>query len=492
VSAPVLISPGLEYKLFVVQVACTTNSLYHGCMDLLGREAELAELAESWERAARGQPQMVVIWGRRRVGKTFLLTHFADGKRAIYFTATRQDAEASQLARFADRVREQLGGEVADLLPGSFPDWEAALRFVVTLAEQKSLLVVIDEAPRLRSARGDWADLVSAVWENRVRRRRLMLVLTGSAVSAMEEMLGPKGGLHRRAAVERRLDPFPIRAARVFLPELPAEAFVQAYACCGGYPLHLQQWDQSSPVDDNLDRLAFTPGGLLVRDALDILSEDLDWRGGYERVLSALGSGARRRSRIAGRAQQRIDYTLDRLRRAGYVQVVRPLGEVSADPLYEIGDDYLAFWFEVLREDADLIEGGQGGAVRRRTAGRWQRHLGRVFESAARAHAIDLVRRGGLPADMAIGRWWKDETVEVDVLGLVDGRAALLGEARWQSQTASRRDIQDLRRKVAHIPAPADDLMLVFWARAGGAVANADADWGADVSTFGAPDAIDG
>jgi uncharacterized protein len=98
----------------------------------------------------------------------------------------------------------------------------------------------------------------------------------------------------------------------------------------------------------------------LVRDALDIIGEDLDWRGGYERVLAAIGFGARRRSRIAGRAQQRIDYTLERLRRAGYVRRAVPVGRVTADPLYEIADTYLAFWFGVLRDDVDLIEGGQG------------------------------------------------------------------------------------------------------------------------------------
>jgi uncharacterized protein len=85
-----------------------------------------------------------------------------------------------------------------------------------------------------------------------------------------------------------------------------------------------------------------------------------------------MAGGARRRSRIAGRAQQRIDYTLDRLRRAGYVRTVRALGAGgSADPLYEIADVYLAHWFAVLRDDADLIEGGQGSAVQRpRVAGR--------------------------------------------------------------------------------------------------------------------------
>jgi hypothetical protein len=439
-------------------------------VQLLGRSVELAELAAAWNRAVAGEPELAVIWGRRRVGKTYLLTHFARDKRAVYFTATRQDTDERQLRRFAEHLREQLGDDVADLAPETFPTWEAALRFVVGLAASQPLLVVIDEAPRLTSGPSDFADTVSAVWENRVRDQRLMLVLSGSAVTVMEHMLGPQGGLHRRAGVERRMDPFPFAAAREFLPDLPPAGLVEAYAACGGYPLHLRRWSAGRSTEQNLTELAFTPGGLLLRDAPDILSEDLDWRGGYERVLTAMAGGARRRSRIAGRARQRIDYTLDRLRRAGYVRQVRSTGTTgSPDPLYEIADDYLAFWFAVLRDDADLIEGGQGDAVRVRTAGRWQHHIGRVFEAAARAHAQRMVDTGELPAGTVIGRWWQDETAEIDVLGLTGAGPVLIGEARWQANPISERDLAELRRKARHLPATADGATFAFWARGGAA-----------------------
>ncbi|HEU5109776.1 MAG TPA: ATP-binding protein, partial [Micromonosporaceae bacterium] len=439
-------------------------------MPLVGRTRELSELTGAWERAGGREPQLAVVWGRRRVGKTYLLTHFARGKRAIYFTATRQDSDDRQLRRFADALREQLGDAVAGLAPETFPHWEAALRFVARLADAEPLLVVLDEAPRLTGGHADFADTVSAVWENHVRDQRLLLVLSGSAVAVMEQMLGPQGGLHRRAAVERRMDPFPLVDARAFQPDLPAEDFIEAYAACGGYPLHLTRWSPGRSIAENLDELAFTPGGLLLRDAPDILSEDLDWRGGYERVLTAMAGGARRRSRIAGRAQQRIDYTLDRLRRAGYVRVVRSLGTGgSPDPLYEIADDYLAYWFAVLRDDADLIEGGQGRAVRERTTGRWRTHVARVFEAAARYHAQRLVAAGALPSDTIIGRWWKDEAVEIDVLGLSGDGPVLVGECRWQAKPLGLRDLNDLRRRAAHLPPPpGDGPTFAFWSRGGG------------------------
>jgi len=146
---------------------------------------------------------------------------------------------------------------------------------------------------------------------------------------------------------------------------------------------------------------------------------------------------------------------------------VVPVGHPSADPLYEIADTYLAFWFGVLRDDVDLIEGGQGDAVRRRTEPRLQQHIGRVFESACREHATRLVRDGELPPDLLIGRWWRDETAEVDVLGLIGDQTALLGECRWQASPLTGRDLTDLQRKIAYIPDPGDDLTLMFWTRGG-------------------------
>lgn len=455
----------------------------------MGRTTELAELAAAWSRATSGKPELAVVWGRRRVGKTYLLTHFAQSKRAVYFTATRQDSDERQLRRFADAIREQLGEAVADLAPSTFPTWESALRFVAGLSRTEPLLVVLDEAPRLTSGHADFADTVSAVWENHVRDQKLMLVLSGSAVAVMEQMLGPHGGLHRRASVERRMDPFPLVDARAFQPDLAAADFMQAYAACGGYPLHLLRWSAERSVEENLEELAFSPAGLLLRDAPDILSEDLDWRGGYERVLTAMADGARRRSRIAGRARQRIDYTLDRLRRAGYVRVVRAIGTgASTDPLYEIADDYLAYWFAVLRDDADLIDGGQGSAVRLRTSGRWQTHLARVFEAAARDHAQRLVASGALPPEAVVGRWWKDEKVEIDVLALAGDQPVLVGECRWQTKPLSQRDLNDLRRRAAHLPPPARSLMFAFWSTGGADESLADHP---DVLTFAPADVVD-
>ncbi len=436
---------------------------------LLGRNAELTQLEDAWAQAQTGQPQLVVLWGRRRVGKTFLLSHFVQGKRAIFFGATQQ-AEGIELARFSDAVARDLGAHAADLTGGGFGSWEAALRFVAASAAQQPLVVVLDEVTYLAKSTRGFASIVQVVWDHLRPGTRIMLVLTGSAVGAIESMLGPGGALRGRPTLAKRLDPLsPIRA-RSFLPRLAVTPFLEAYAACGGYPLHLRSWDPKASTDANLLRLAGTPGGLLFEDALGILREELPETGGYPRILAAIGRGRTRASEIADEAAQRIEHPLDVLVRAGFVRRSVPLGAPRrARPIYEIDDPYLAFWFGVLYSDADQINAGQGRAVLKRRREQWQKHLGWVFEELARDHARRLVDAGALPDDLVVGRWWSASgpSVEFDVLGIRGTRSMLLGEARWQSRPLGHRDVAQLMAKAAAVPRLASEPILALWGRGG-------------------------
>jgi AAA+ ATPase superfamily predicted ATPase len=408
---------------------------------LLNRDAELGRLTACWQKATAGQPQLALLWGRRRVGKTFLLSHFGAGKRSVFFGATQQ-AEGVELARLADAVARDLGRRTADLAGGHFASWEAALRFFVALAQDEPLMLVLDEVPYLaRSTRG-FASIVQTVWDHLPKPNKLLLILTGSAFGAIETMIGAGGPLRGRPTLTMRLDPLSLQSARVFLPRLEPEDLVRAYAACGGYPLHLQEWDQHASVDSNLLRLAMSAGGILLEDAAGVFQQ----------------------------AEQRVDQPLDVLTRTAFVRRAVPVGAPkAATPLYELADVYLAFWFGVLYSEIPQIEAGQGRQVLKRVQPRIETHLGRVFEQAARDHACRLVEKGQLPADLVVGRWWSSRgpSCEVDVLGLLGSRSYLLGEAKWQSQPLANRDLEALRRKVTYVPKPVDEPVYALWGRGG-------------------------
>jgi AAA+ ATPase superfamily predicted ATPase len=267
-----------------------------------------------------------------------------------------------------------------------------------------------------------------------------------------------------------RLDPLDVLAARQFLPRLKPAAFIEAYAACAGYPLHLREWDQQESTDANLLRLAGTAGGILLDDAQTILREELPETGGYARVLAAIGRGRTRYSEIQNEADQRVEHPLEVLVHADFVRRSLPVGAPKrARPLYEIADPYISFWFSVLYSDLPLIEGGQGRAALHRLKPRWQKHLGHVFEEAARNHARRLITAGELPADLVVGRWWatSGQPCEVDVLGLTGNKTYLVGEARWQDRPLGARALNELRRKVARVPKPVDEPILALWGRSG-------------------------
>jgi len=436
---------------------------------LIDREREQASLTRAWEGAAAGQPQLVVVWGRRRVGKTFLLSHFVQNRRAVLFGATQQ-AESIELARLSDAVRRDLGDQAADLAGSRFASWEAALRFFAAHAGEEPLAVVLDEVPYLTRSTPGLPSIVQAVWDHISAHTKLMLVLTGSAIGMMEAMVGAGGALRGRPTLTLRLGPLDPPQARTFLPSLDPAAFLEAYAACGGYPLHLRDWDEHAGTEANLVRLAGTPGGVLLEDASGMLAEELPQDSGYSRILAAIGRGRTRFGEIAAESDQRVERPLEILARAGLVAKVLPVGAPrGARASYEIADSYLAFWFGVLYSEIPQIEAGQGRAAIRRKAPEWQRQLGAVFEETARAHAQRLVRRGELPEDLVVGRWWtvRGEPCEVDVLGLGAAGTVLLGEARWQSQPLGRRELARLREKATRVPRPVPEPIFALWGRGG-------------------------
>lgn len=461
--------------------------------DLLGvlhdREEELAVLERAFQAGAEGQPQLVILSGHRRVGKTFLLLHALEqvnDQRTIFFSATEQ-AENVELARFAQVLRPAFADEPLLGDVGSLGNWERALSAVAGAARRTPAIIVIDEAPYLTKSTPGFASIVQSVWDRLASQAdpvHLTLVLTGSAASVMDQMVGPDGPLRGRTSTHLRLKPFDLPTVARIL-QTPAADAITAYAACGGWPLHVSAWDPGVPVEINLQLLAGEPGGLLLEDADHILRE-LPEGPGYGRVLAAVGRGRTQFNEIATDAGQRVEYPLDFLTQSGLIARDTPVGAPRRTrPRYTISDPYLRFWFTVLYNDRARIEGGMGRAILRSRAGEWARHLGWVFEDQARAHARRLSAQGEVDPMTLIGRWWSSgrRPVEVDVLGLLEGKTIMLGEAKWSAGPFDPRWLHTLEGRLESVPAPIDRPARWIWSRADPPI-----DLPADVKVFGPSD----
>ena len=345
---------------------------------LIDRYDEQAKLEAAWSKARTGSPQLVVLSGRRRVGKTFLLHHFAQPHRRVMHTMAKDSPQPQELDRLTASVAETLGHPILAQVGGRFQGWEHALRFLAGASTDSPLLVVLDELPYALAASPELPSLIQICWDRIVldNRHKLMLVLTGSAVGVMERLVGPESPLLGRATQNLKMAPVNLRAAADFLPSLDPISLIEAYAACGGYPLHLKHWDPTVTTDDNLYRLAFSPGGLLLEDAPAVIAEELPPQGGYRRVLNVIGAGHTRYGNIKNAADQRVEEPLRLLESTGLIEHQSPLGAPRrSKPLYQITDHYLRFWHAILSPNYGLINGGQGEAVLRRSAPAWSTHV---------------------------------------------------------------------------------------------------------------------
>lgn len=331
----------------------------------VGRTHELSVLEEL---ADSGKPELFVLYGRRRVGKTELLQRLSEGRRAVYFLAA-QVREKDSLRGFREALKEGLGGD--PLLDGiEFPDWSTALGFAAERAGSERLIVVLDEFPYLCDSSKGLPSQIQQFWDTRGKRSQLMLVLCGSQVSFMEkEVLAERSPLFGRRTGQRRLEPLRPTESLQFFPGWPMRERVLAYACVGGMPAYLRRFDLQRSLLENLGREVLRPEGYLFDEVQFLLRSELTTPHTYNSILAAIAAGADKAGDIA------LHVGVDSPTAAKYLHVLRELRlierevPVSEDPLrsrkgrYRIADRFLAFHFRHLQPNLSLVHAGRGGRV---------------------------------------------------------------------------------------------------------------------------------
>lgn len=330
-----------------------------------GRDRELEFLNELHRS---GRPELFVLYGRRRVGKTELLQRFCDGERSIYFLAA-QVRDRDNLRAFRHAIVEELSDQLAADV--EFPDWTAALGFLAERAGKERLVVVLDEFPYLCEANKSVPSQIQRFWDTRGKHSSLMLVLCGSQVSFMEkEVLAERSPLFGRRTAQRRLEPLEPLDALAFFPRWKLEERVLAYAILGGMPAYLQRFDDARTLRENLLRDLLRPEGFLFDEVQFLLRSELSNPATYNSLLAAVARGAQRLNDIA------LEVGVDSTTANKYLSVLRELRLVERevpltdpDPLrsrrgiYRIADRFLQFHFRHLQPHVSLIHAGRGNKV---------------------------------------------------------------------------------------------------------------------------------
>jgi hypothetical protein len=398
---------------------------------LIDRRQELARLREAIEHP----PQLVVLRGRRRIGKSFLLVHALARGRGIFFQADEQ-TERAHLDLLAHEVARLLGPKV----PLRFDSWEQALETVGELAQDAPLTIVLDEFQWLKEAQPSLDSIVQRHWDRWQRERiPVTLVLSGSALRLMEQLLEPGAPLYGRADYRPLLPPLDFRDASLFgSKRLSAEQKLQRFAVLGGTPQY-QVWAGEEGLPELIASRILSKGESLYEEPLHLLREEQEIRdpATYFAIVKAIAEGRTRVGEISNAVQiatPNLTKMLGRLETLGYLEARAPLsakGFEARRTSYRLIDPFFRFWFRFVFPNRSLLERGRVKEVLRIVERDLDTYMGWAFEDCCREW-VGRYAADALPASQQLGGWWsRNGQTELDVVGVSGGRYDLLGSCKW-------------------------------------------------------------
>lgn len=376
------------------------------------REEELALLQRLYDS---GRPQLILIYGRRRIGKTWLVKRFLEGRRGLYFYAQRRPLE-DEVARLAETLSEVLGRYVKPQWDSIFSALRGAGRFVLALDEFGYWL---DEDPGVLS-------VLQSGWDEYLSDSQIFLILLTSTHAVAERAVSYGGGLFGRRTAQIKLAPLAPQYTRHFLPHYSPLELAVAYAASNGVPHYLSQFDQGKSLGENLAFL-FSRWGPLYEEAENLLRHEVREPHIYLNIVRAIEEGASTYSEIADKTRISAQTLAKYLHVLEKLEVVRREAPVlgKARPIYVVSDLYIKLWARSIYPQRGWVELGNPPRLD------LERYMSSAYEEIVRRALLHLHRAGLIKRLGRCGKYWQKD-VEVDIVCVDDGHITAV-EVKWSS-----------------------------------------------------------
>jgi uncharacterized protein len=414
---------------------------------IIDREAEISRLQQL---ANSGDLRLGLLYGRRRVGKTYLLTQLWGPERTFYFTASATSPELNRRVLIEEAAR----WAEDDLRPEDHPTWRSVFRALLSMAPERDIVIVLDEFQYLADREEGLREVASelnAVWEGRpLRTAGLLFMISGSAIRTLEALKTGGSPLYGRLDWSSQLLPFDYYDAGRMVAEYDPLQKIHTYAAFGGVPKYLQPIDTKRPPSDNITELLLSPAGevrLQVETAL-AQEEGLQNSTRYRAILAAVGIGRRTVGAIASvlnaNADSNFRRMVERLVDMGYLEAERNFQEQGTHAIrYRVADPALRMYYGLILPNESAIASAGAATVWRERLAKTQFpvYVGQhVFEDVVRQAYVRFQNERGLPVVESWGRWEgldrTKEPLEIDVVArLLDG-TMLTGAAKIRNRAA--------------------------------------------------------
>lgn len=385
--------------------------------------------------------EFVVIYGRRRVGKTALINQFISNKKAIYFMGVESNAKQN-LENLSNNILEYGTGISAET---AFLSFQAALEYVFKLAEKERLILAIDEYPYVARSSKSFTSTLQLLIDKYKNSSKLMLILCGSSMSYMEDhVLAYKAPLYGRRTAQMKILPFDFADTCRYFKNFSDEDKALIYGIVGGTPQYLLQMDDRLSVEDNIKNTFLNPISSLFEEPENLLKQEVREPALYNAIITAIATGASRMAEISTKVGEDTSVCatyLKNLMALGLIQKETPYGEkTSRKSIYAISDNMFRFWYRFVPENNSVIGRGAADLAYKRIEPHLSDYMGKVFEEICKQYLWKLLLCDKSPVEFKeLGRWWGTDPsthsqTEIDIMGEQDKDTALFGECKWTNE----------------------------------------------------------
>ena len=403
----------------------------------IGRENELNTLNKLYNS---DKFEFAVIYGRRRVGKTALISEFVKDKDTIFFTGVETNAKQN-LDNFSRCIMEYSTGIAVNT---SFPNFQSALEHVFELAKTKRIVLVIDEYPYVARASKSLASTLQLLIDKNKDTSKLLLILCGSSMSYMEDhVLAYKAPLYGRRTAQVKIKPFEFFEACRYFQKLSGEDKALAYGIVGGTPQYLMQLNDNLSIEDNIKNTHLNPASSIFEEPNNLLKQEVREPAIYNAVITAIATGSSKMNEISNKIDEDTSVCatyIKNLMTLGIVKKESPYGEKSSrKTIYSIEDNMFRFWYRFVPENISVISRGATNLAYSRIAPELPSYMGGVFEDICKQYLWKLLLEGKCAVNFSdIGRWWganpkTKSQEEIDIMG-TDKDTALFAECKWTNE----------------------------------------------------------
>ena len=415
------------------------------------REDELRKLNK---RYAGGQFECIVIYGRRRVGKTALINEFCKDKPTIFFSALNTTGKENLEA--LSRSIMSFERPDSESVP-EFSSYDAALNELTSLSKEKRIVFVIDEYPYLAKAKSAISAMLQHIIDHRWAESRMFLILCGSSMSFMEnQVLGKESPLYGRRTGQFKIEPLDYKETAVFHPDLSAEDYSLVYGITGGVPHYINKLDIRGSVDEALLDNFFDRSSYLYEEPGNLLKQELREPAIYNAIIKAIAEGASRMNEIkmkVGEENSLISKYLKTLIDLGIVRKETPVTEKPGKKtIYLLADNFFRFWYRFVPVNMSAIDSGRIVKIYPHAIKQYlPDYMGLIFEKMCQDYLL-FYYSDNLPIELnEIGQWWgtdpgERKQVQIDIVGTpVEGKEYIIGSCKYRNEKIGVDELERMR-----------------------------------------------